>query len=72
MFRFLSSFNRANLHYDVVPKKGRNIAGDVAAFINKSFRGQCGIVYCLSRKECDTVSGDLNKVINVSILRSVS
>lgn len=57
--RFLSSFNRSNLRYQVVPKKGKKVTAEVASLINTRYKNQSGIVYCLSRKECDTVAADL-------------
>ncbi|XP_069186238.1 recQ-like DNA helicase BLM isoform X1 [Procambarus clarkii] len=58
---FLSSFNRANLKYVVLPKKGKKICNEIAALINAKYRNQSGIVYCLSRNECDTTASDLAK-----------
>ncbi|XP_018016782.1 uncharacterized protein LOC108673454 [Hyalella azteca] len=58
---FLSSFNRSNLHYEVLPKKGKKISDEIAELIKSRFRGACGIVYCLSRKECDSVAADLSR-----------
>ncbi|XP_042866090.1 Bloom syndrome protein homolog isoform X3 [Penaeus japonicus] len=56
---FLSSFNRSNLKYEVIPKKGKKITTEVAAIIKAKYPGQSGIVYCLSRKECDSTADDL-------------
>lgn len=56
---FLSSFNRSNLKYEVLPKKGKKITTEVSAIIKAKYAGQSGIVYCLSRKECDTTADDL-------------
>ncbi|KAB7499389.1 Bloom syndrome-like protein [Armadillidium nasatum] len=58
---FLSSFNRTNLKYEVLPKKGKKSATtEMAALIKARYRDQSGIIYCLSRKECDSVAADLN------------
>jgi ATP-dependent DNA helicase RecQ len=48
---FSSSFNRANLYYEVRPKTV-NIDRDIIKFI-KANEGKSGIVYCLSRKEVE-------------------
>lgn len=47
--RFTQSFNRTNLQYSVIPKKPKKVIQDIIELINRSFRGQSGIVYCLSR-----------------------
>lgn len=50
-YRFKSSFNRPNLHYEVRPKDGKTldaIADHIASHPNES-----GVVYCLSRKDCE-------------------
>ena len=51
--RFTQSFDRTNLQYSVVPKKPKKIATDVITLINSSFKGQSGIIYCLSRYGMD-------------------
>ncbi|KAH8704840.1 hypothetical protein BGW36DRAFT_2436 [Talaromyces proteolyticus] len=55
------SFNRPNLTYDVLPKKGSvaNIVSQMADIIESSYKGKAGIVYCLSRKDCEKVAGQL-------------
>lgn len=57
---FLSSFNRANLQYEVKAKKGKSITKEIIELIKKDYPKQSGIVYCLSRKECDDVSDELS------------
>ncbi len=53
---FKSSFNRANLYYEVLPKGSKaQTMKDLIAFINKR-KGKSGIVYCLSRKKTEEVS----------------
>ncbi|CAM9822608.1 unnamed protein product, partial [Hapterophycus canaliculatus] len=45
------SFNRPNLKYEVKPKKAGVL--DEMVKVMQSFPGQSGIVYCLSRKDCE-------------------
>ncbi|MPC38857.1 Bloom syndrome [Portunus trituberculatus] len=59
--RFLNSFNRINLTYQVLPKKGKKVTDEVAELIKVKYKNQSGIVYCFSRKECDTVAADLSR-----------
>ena len=51
---FKSSFNRPNLYYEVRPKTSHTHE-DLVRFI-KMNEGKSGIVYCLSRKEVETIS----------------
>ncbi|KAF1824979.1 ATP-dependent DNA helicase, partial [Dissoconium aciculare CBS 342.82] len=57
---FKRSFNRSNLYYEV-RTKGK-VADDVeavASLIKDKYRKQTGIVYCLSRKNCETFAKEL-------------
>ena len=47
--RFTQSFNRPNLKFSVVPKRLKKVNEEIIKLINESFKGQSGIVYCLSR-----------------------
>ncbi|XP_014208205.1 Bloom syndrome protein homolog [Copidosoma floridanum] len=51
---FMSSFNRPNLRYVVLSKKTKTTTDDIIALIKSNFKNDCGIVYCLSRKDCDS------------------
>jgi len=67
---FLSSFNRTNLKYEVRSKKGKaGAVQEIAKLIQNSFldpktrRFQSGIVYCLSKKECDDTADTLTQSV---------
>ena len=55
LYRFVQSFNRMNLKYSVQQKKGKSCLTEIATLIKAKFKKCSGIVYCLSRKECDKV-----------------
>lgn len=54
--RFVASFNRANLNYEVRSK--RDSFGQLARLL-ESRRNQSAIIYCFSRKETEELSVDL-------------
>eukprot|EP00062_Callorhinchus_milii_P002136 gi/632938039/ref/XP_007903513.1/ PREDICTED: Bloom syndrome protein [Callorhinchus milii] len=56
---FTMSFNRDNLKYEVLPKRPKKIADECTEWIKKNYPRDSGIVYCLSRRECDTVAETL-------------
>uniref|UniRef100_A0A670ZHU2 ATP-dependent DNA helicase n=1 Tax=Pseudonaja textilis TaxID=8673 RepID=A0A670ZHU2_PSETE len=56
---FTMSFNRHNLKYYVLPKKPKNVALDCLQWIRKYHPCDSGIIYCLSRYECDSVANAL-------------
>lgn len=55
---FKSSFNRANLYYEVRAKT-QNVDRDIIRFI-KSNAGKSGIIYCLSRKRVEELAETLS------------
>ncbi|XP_065359029.1 recQ-like DNA helicase Blm [Calliphora vicina] len=59
---FLSSFNRSNLKYTVLPKKGAATMDDIRTFLRSRPSTDSGIIYCLSRKECDDVAKNMCSV----------
>ncbi|CAH8560331.1 unnamed protein product [Schistosoma rodhaini] len=56
---FIQSFNRANLRFEVRPKKLKNCTKEIIDVIRNEFPKRSGIVYCLSRRECDVVAEEL-------------
>ncbi|XP_078386252.1 recQ-like DNA helicase BLM isoform X3 [Cetorhinus maximus] len=58
---FTMSFNRHNLKYEVLPKKPKKIAEDCIEWIRRNYPRDSGIIYCLSRHECDTVTKTLKR-----------
>lgn len=55
---FKSSFNRANLYYEVKPKT-KDVDKDLIKFIRAN-HGKSGIIYCLSRKQVEDLAETLN------------
>jgi bloom syndrome protein len=58
--QYKQSFNRPNLSYDV-RAKGVKLLESIAGIINGSYRGKCGIIYCLARKKCEDVAKKLRE-----------
>ncbi|MDR0829157.1 MAG: DNA helicase RecQ [Prevotellaceae bacterium] len=56
---FKSSFNRANLYYEIRQKNTSDIDKEIIKFI-KTQGGKSGIIYCLSRKKVTELSESLN------------
>jgi bloom syndrome protein len=54
---FIQSFNRKNLIYTVEYKTSNKAALEkIHSMIKTKFQNKSGIVYCISRNECETVS----------------
>ncbi|XP_057693552.1 recQ-like DNA helicase BLM [Corythoichthys intestinalis] len=58
---FTMSFNRANLKYAVLPKKPKKVDEDCITWIKKHYPRDSGIVYCLSRNDCDNMAESLQR-----------
>ncbi|GFY64240.1 bloom syndrome protein homolog [Trichonephila inaurata madagascariensis] len=57
---FLQSFNRPNLKYEV-RAKSKSVVQDIIKLLHTKFKNMCGIVYCLSRNDCDALAAELVK-----------
>jgi RecQ family ATP-dependent DNA helicase len=55
---FKSPFNRPNLNYSVRIKKdqAKAVLTDIANLIETEYHNATGIIYCFSKKECETVA----------------
>ncbi|MFS7979105.1 putative DNA helicase [Helianthus anomalus] len=57
---FRQSFNRPNLRYSVIPKT-KKCVDDIDKFIKDNHNDECGIIYCLSKKDCEKVAETLQE-----------
>nr|CDJ94788.1 DNA RNA helicase and RQC and Helicase RNase D C-terminal domain containing protein [Haemonchus contortus] len=57
---FISSFVRSNLTYEVVPKMAKTFE-NVINRMKQLYPGKAGIVYCLSRNDCEKACSVVNK-----------
>ena len=57
--QFVSSFDRPNIRYTVVPKQGAK--QQLLTFYRDAHEGDAGIVYCLSRRSVDETASWLTK-----------
>ena len=57
--RFIASFDRPNIHYEIVEKQSAR--SQLQAFITERHAGDAGIVYCLSRDKVDDTAASLAK-----------
>ena len=54
------AISSGNLQYEVREKKGKaGVTESIATLIRSKFSKKSGIVYCLSRAECDSTADDL-------------
>lgn len=56
---FIASFDRPNIRYEIVEKT--QVRQQLMRFISENHPNESGIVYCLSRKRCETIAEFLNK-----------
>uniref|UniRef100_A0A803LN05 DNA 3'-5' helicase n=1 Tax=Chenopodium quinoa TaxID=63459 RepID=A0A803LN05_CHEQI len=57
---FRQSFNRPNLSYSVIPKTKKCVE-EINKFIRENHYDECGIIYCLSRMDCEKVAEQLQE-----------
>ena len=58
---FLSSFNRPNLHYEVRSKNNKAI-NDMVSLIKKNYQHESGLIYCITKKDCEKVTEKIQKL----------
>ena len=68
-YRYKTSFNRPNLRYEV-RKKDKKLIDTVANYI-ASKPGESGVIYCLSRKDCEIVAEKIQAKLNEKGCRSI-
>ena len=56
---FQASFNRPNLFYEIREKKGSNFESTLPAMLKSDFSGQTGIIYCMTKKETESLCKNL-------------
>ncbi|CAJ1392276.1 unnamed protein product [Effrenium voratum] len=56
---FVSPVDRPNLEFKVQPKSKKSVTKEIGDLIRAKFSGQSGIIYCLSRQNCDDVQQEL-------------
>lgn len=61
---FTQSFNRPNLRYRVVPKE-KNPIPAIVSFIETYYPTDSGIIYCLSKRDCEWLAEVLKKEHNI-------
>lgn len=60
------SFNRPNLTYEVRSKgKAKDLLESIANTIKTVYNNQSGIIYCLSRKNCESIAESLRILHNI-------
>jgi superfamily II DNA helicase RecQ len=58
--KLTQSFNRHNLNY-IVHSKARNVLDAIATYIKDHHAHESGVIYCLSRNNCEDVAKNLRE-----------
>lgn len=58
---FRTPLDRRNLAFEVRQKNKRSVVRQIAEIIKGRFNGQSGIIYCLSRQNCEDVQRELGE-----------
>jgi bloom syndrome protein len=72
-YLYRSSFNRPNLHYEV-RKKDSKADDSICDYIVKQYKSNSqasGVIYCLSRKDCEKLSEKLQDKLNKQGMRFI-
>ena len=66
VYYFQSSFNRPNLSYEIRNcKQLKSVDQDLVQLLKTRFKAKSGIIYCLSRKDCEKLSESLRTNHNI-------
>jgi ATP-dependent DNA helicase Q1 len=70
---FSGQLNRPNLHYSVIekPTTSSELTSHIKTWILDNYPAECGIVYCLSKKDTEALSRDLRSESDNKIQCSV-
>jgi RecQ family ATP-dependent DNA helicase len=63
---FTQSFNRRNLYYEVRAKKRGAFIADIHAYISSQHNDASGIIYAVSKKNCEDLADKLKREYGVS------
>jgi bloom syndrome protein len=59
------SFVRPNLSYQIKIKTGSSVVFEMSKLIKNKYNNQSGIIYCLSRQDCEDVSDKLKSLFRI-------
>eukprot|EP00978_Attheya_sp_CCMP212_P000213 scaffold409_cov47-Attheya_sp.AAC.2 len=68
-YRYRSSFNRPNLHYEVRKKDAKSVDTMTDYILKRP--DASGVIYCLSRKDCEKVCDKINEKLREKGCRNV-